>query len=125
MKMTSSERHTTSCRDDAALSPPSVDDVPEPLRSELKALEQLTDDELWKLAESHLPPTRQRTLSRLLRKNQAGTLTEKERQQLDEILEEGEDLTVKKAHAWLLLKWRGHRIPSLEELRETARRSRR
>jgi hypothetical protein len=110
---------------DAEPSPPLVDDVPEPLRSELKALEQLTDEELWNLTESHLAPARQRTLTRLLRKNQAGTLTKKERQQLNEVLEEGEDLTVKKAHAWLLLKWRGHRIPTLEELREKARRSRR
>lgn len=101
----------------------SIDDVLEPLRSELKALEQLSDDELWKLAESHLAPSRQRTLSRLLRKNQAGTLTEKVRQQLDELVEEGEDLTAKKAYGWVLLKRRGHRIPTLEEWREKARRS--
>lgn len=105
--------------------PPSVDDVPEPLQSELKALEQLSDDKLWNLTESHLAPSRQRTLSRLLRKNQAEDLTEREQRQLDELLEEEQRLTVKKAHAWLLLKWRGHRIPTLEELHEKARRSRR
>jgi hypothetical protein len=102
--------------------PPSVDDAPEYLRADLKALEKLSNEELRRVAESHLEPAKQRKLSRLLDKNQAGTITEKERQQMDELLHEGQRLTVIKAHAWVLLKWRGERIPTYEELQERSRR---
>ncbi|MBI1928256.1 hypothetical protein HYR99_28925 [Candidatus Poribacteria bacterium] len=98
-------------------SPPSVDDAPEYLHADLKALEKLSHEELRCLAESHLEPAKQRKLSRLLDKNQTGTITKKEHQQLDELLQEGQRLMVIKAHAWVLLKWRGERIPTYEELR--------
>ena len=99
-------------------SPPSVDDAPEYLRADLKALEQLSNEELRRIAESHLEPAKQRKLSCLLDKNQAGTLKKKECQQMDELLQEGQRLMVIKAHAWVLLKWRGERIPTYEELRQ-------
>jgi hypothetical protein len=103
-------------------SPPSVDDAPEYLRADLKALEKLSNEELRRLAESHLEPAKQRKLSRLLDKNQAGTITKKEHQQLDELLQEGQRLMVIKAQAWVLLQWRGERIPTYEELRRCSQR---
>jgi hypothetical protein len=99
-------------------SPPPVNDAPEALRADLRALEKLSNEELRRIAESHLESAKQRKLSRLLNKNQAGTLTKKECQQMDELLQEGQRLTVIKAHAWVLLKWLGERIPTYEELRE-------
>ena len=96
--------------------PPLADDLPSPLHEELKALEGLDDKALWKVAQSQLSPARQRLYSRLLRKNSQGTITAREKEKLHAIGEEARRLTLKKAHACMLLKWRGHSIPSPEEL---------
>jgi hypothetical protein len=93
-----------------------ADDLPSPLREELRALEDLGDEALWEVAQSRLPPTRQRVYSRLLRKNSQGTITAREKETLHALGEEARRLTLKKAHAYMLLKWRGHHIPSREEL---------
>lgn len=96
--------------------PPLADDLPSPLHEELKTLENLDDDALWKVAQSQLLPARQRLYSRLLTKNSQGTITAREKKILEALGEEARRLTLKKAHAYMLLKWRGHRIPSREEL---------
>ena len=104
-------------------SPPPVDDAPEYLRADLKALGKLSNHELRRIAESHLASAKQRKLSQLLDKNQAGAITKKEHQQLDKILQEGQQLTVIKAHAWVLLKWRGEPIPTYKELHERSQKA--
>jgi hypothetical protein len=96
--------------------PPLADDLPSPLREELRALEQLDDDALWQVARSQLPPARQRLYSRLLTKNSQGAITAQEREMLHTLGEQARLLTLKTAHAYMLLKWRGHCIPSPEEL---------
>jgi hypothetical protein len=63
-----------------------------------------------------LSPAKQRLYSRLLHKNSQGTITAREKETLYALGEEARRLTLKKAHAYMLLKWRGHRIPSQEEL---------
>ena len=97
-------------------SPPPVNDAPEALRADLRALEKLSNEELRRVAESHLDPAKQRRLDRLAGKRDQGMLTTKERHELDDLLQEGQHLMVIKAHAWVLLKWRGERIPTYEEL---------
>jgi hypothetical protein len=96
--------------------PPLPEDVPLSLRAELDALEQLDEPALRLLAENRLPAAQQRLYSRLLSKNAAGTITPREREQLTSLGEEARRLTLKKAHAYLLLKWRGAPIPSLQEI---------
>jgi len=96
--------------------PPSVEDLPLEYHGEFIAMENLSDEELWKIAESKMSPERQRRYSLLLRKNQAGTLKNIEKQQLANLGTEARKLTLRKAHAYALLKWRGHRIPALAEL---------
>jgi hypothetical protein len=96
--------------------PPLADDLPSPLHDELKALENLDDDALWQAAQSQLPPDRQRLYSRLLTKNSQGSITEQEKETLHDLGEQARLLTLKAAHACMLLKWRGHRIPSPEAL---------
>jgi len=71
---------------------------------------------LWAVARSKMAIPKQRRWKRLLDKNRQGTLTESERQDLEQLLAEGDRLTLSKAHAYLLLKERGHRIPELERL---------
>ncbi len=100
----------------ADLAPPLVETLPSPLREELKDLEALDDRALLDVAQSRLPLARQRAYSRLLRKNSQGTLTAPEREKLHALGEEARRLTLKKAHAYMLLKWRGHPIPSAEAL---------
>ena len=96
--------------------PPLAGDLPSPLHEELTVLESLDDKALWKVAHSQLPPARQRLYSRLLTKNSQGTITASEKEKLHALGEEARLLTLKKAHAYMLLKWRGHHIPSPEEL---------
>ncbi len=97
---------------------PLAQELPQPLRDDLSALETLDDEGLWKVARARLTPPQQRTYSRLLRKNQTGELTPKEQGTLRRLGDEARRLTLKKAHAYMLLKWRGHCIPSLEELQD-------
>lgn len=96
--------------------PPLADDLPSPVHDELKAPEQLDDDALWQVARNRLSPAHQRQYSRLLAKNSQGTITAQEKETLRTLGEQARLLTLKTAHAYLLLKWRGHRVPSLEEL---------
>jgi hypothetical protein len=96
--------------------PPLADDLPSPVREELQALEQCDDDTLWQVARSQLSPARQRQYSRLLAKNTQGTITAQEKAILRTLGEQARLLTLKIAHAYLLLKWRGYRVPSPEEL---------
>ncbi|MCY2987928.1 MAG: hypothetical protein NTY19_08715 [Planctomycetota bacterium] len=96
--------------------PPLSEDIPAPLCGELNALEQLDEAALRRVAESRLSAGHQRLYSRLLAKNSAGTITAGERQELEDLGNEARQLTLKKAHAYLLLKWRGYAIPSHPEL---------
>jgi len=96
--------------------PPLADDLPPPLQEELKTLEELDDETLRQIAQSQLPPDRQRLYNRLLAKNSQGTITAQEKDILNALGEEARRLTLKKAHAYMLLKWRGYAIPSREEL---------
>ena len=96
---------------------PSLQKVPPQYRSELESLETLGDEELWKIAESRLSAEHQRRFGRLLGKTQSGGLTEREQQTLTRLRNEADRLTLRKSYAYLLLKYRGHRIPSLAEVR--------
>lgn len=98
--------------------PPSVEDVPPKHREEFKTMARLSDEQLWSIARSTLPAVKQRQLTRLLHKNQEGTLTEQERDKLEALHREADWITLRKAHAYALLKWRNHRIPTLAELQK-------
>ena len=100
--------------------PPLTDDLQSPLQEELKTLEHLDDDTLWQAAHGQLPPARQRLYSRLLAKQSQGTITVQEKETLHSLGEQARLLTLKAAHAYMVLKWRGHRIPSPEELQRPA-----
>ena len=51
---------------------PSLEKVPAEYRTELEAMEDLGDDELWRISRSRLAPAKERRLERLLDKNQRG-----------------------------------------------------
>ena len=93
--------------------PPSVDDMPAELREDLRTLQTLDDDALWAVARSKLDPAQQAQLEALLTRNSAGTLTEVEREKLTRLGEKTDQLTLRKAQAYALLRWRGFPLPSL------------
>ena len=95
---------------------PSLDGLPPELVDELVELEHLDDEALWQVMVSKVLETQQRELSHLLDKNQAGTLTEQERQELDHLQREADRVMLRKARAAVLLRFRGHRLPTLDEL---------
>jgi hypothetical protein len=95
--------------------PPSLDDVPTDLRQDLQVLQTLGDDALWAIARGKLPAAQQTRLEALLARNSAGLLTKAEQEELARLGEETDQLTLRKAHAYALLRWRGFPLPSLNE----------
>jgi hypothetical protein len=79
-------------------------------------MEDLGDDELWTISRRRPAPASQRRLERLLDKNQRGELTDRERRILGELRADGDRLMLQRSYAALLLKYRGQRVPDLEEL---------
>jgi len=96
--------------------PPSVSDLPAEYSEECLALERLSNSRLQQVARGKLPEGPQRRYNHLLRKNQAGKLSERERKQLSDLGDQARRLTLRKAYAYALLRWRGHPIPTPVEL---------
>jgi hypothetical protein len=95
---------------------PSLEKIPAEYRADLEAMEDLSDEQLWSILRSRPPLATQRRLERLLDRNQRCDLTVRERQTLSELRIDGDRLMLKRSYAALLLKYRGHRVPKLEEL---------
>jgi hypothetical protein len=93
---------------------PSLEKVPAEYRAELEGLEDLGEDELWRIARSRPAAAEQRRLERLLVKNERGELTDPERRALDELRYDGDRRMLRRSYAALLLKYRGHRVPNPE-----------
>lgn len=96
---------------------PSLEKVPAGYRSELESMEALSDEKLLKIAESSAPEKHESTIARLLRKNEDSGLTESEQERLTQLRGEVDRRTLRKSYAYLLLKYRGHRIPALHEMK--------
>ena len=96
--------------------PPLPDDLPAPTRDALTALEGLSDDELWQVVRSTFPETQYEQFAELRERRRAGTITPDEQATLDGLTQTADLLTLRKAYAAVLLKWRGHRLPTLAEL---------
>lgn len=99
-----------------SVAPPPVGDLPEPMREELRELARLGDEEVWEIARSRLPVGKQRVLTRLLHRNSEETITPRELETLHRLGDEARRLTLRKAQAYALLKQRGYRLPTREEL---------
>jgi hypothetical protein len=97
---------------------PSLEKVPPEYRAELEALEDLSDQQLLKIAQRMPSAVEQRRLARLLDKNQRGALTEREQQTLAGIRASADQQMLRRSYACLLLKFRGHRIPNLVDVRK-------
>ena len=96
--------------------PPTVDDTPEHMQDQLQALQVLDNSELWEVARSRISPKQQVRYEELLHRNQRGEITPEELTQLADLGERADELTLKKAYAYALLRWRGFPLPTLESL---------
>lgn len=90
--------------------PPLPEDLPPKTRDALQALERLDNTELLQLTNAVLPNDQyeQLTMLRELRRERA--LTPDEEATLSHLLEAADLLTLQKAYAAVLLKWRGQRL---------------
>jgi hypothetical protein len=90
---------------------PPLDDVPADQAVELAALALLDDGALWRAARATLDPEEQAELHELLDRQGAGELAGPQAARLEDLLQSYGRLTVRKAHAYLLLARRGYRVP--------------
>lgn len=102
----------------ADAAPPFDEDLPAPLARALRELETLDDEALWQVVRSKLSSEKQARYDFLLEKNSRGTIGPEEEKELRELGEEARRLTLKKAHALMLLKWRGVEVPAPDEMPE-------
>lgn len=98
--------------------PPVEDDLPPALRAELQAMSYLSDDTLWQIAGSKMNEDKVALYDVLLQRHSDSALTPEGRAMLADLSEEADVLMLRKAQAYALLKSRGHRLPTLEELHE-------
>lgn len=96
--------------------PPSADNAPPEMQAELLRIQTLSIDELLKIAQAQIESEQQALHTALLEKNQTDEISPEERQELSELRSSVDRLMLRKAYAWAVLRWRGHRIPSLTEL---------
>ncbi len=100
----------------SATIPPPLDDIPDEFRNELALLETKNDDDLWTITRSSLSPKTLRQYDELLDKNSKGTLTTQEKRKLEKLRKDAERIMLKRARAFVLLQWRGYRLPTADEL---------
>lgn len=93
-------------------SPPQWDDVPEEFQADLAALDKLDENTLWQIANSRQTATEMERYNTLLDRNSNGMLTEAERLELIALRQSADLFMLRKAQAAVLLRWRGHRVPT-------------
>ncbi|HDN27373.1 MAG TPA: hypothetical protein ENG03_09825 [Thioploca sp.] len=99
--------------------PPEVEeDLPFNYRIELESMAHLSDDVLWQIAQSTMNQDKAALYDILLARHKTEQLTPIGQKWLTQLREDAEQLMLRKAHAYAILKNRGHQLPTLEELRE-------
>lgn len=78
-------------------------------------MQHLSIEELLAIANAKVEASQYERHVELLEKNQEGSLTLEEQQELTNLRLAADRLMLRKAYAWSVLRWRGHRIP-LKEL---------
>ncbi len=98
--------------------PPPVHNAPPGIQSILMRMQGLPIEDLLEIAHSKIPLPQQQHHLELLDKNQTGIITSQESEQLKLMRIAADQLMLRKAYAWAVLKWRGYPIPTLNELPE-------
>ena len=100
----------------SATMPPPLDDVPGEFREKLVLLETKNDADLWAITRLRMLPKLLRQYDNLLEKNREGTLTVEEQRKLEQLRKNAECIMLMRARAFVLLQWRGYRLPTVDEL---------
>jgi hypothetical protein len=77
-------------------------------------MSRLSDETLWQIAHRDLDDDKAALYESLLDQNRRGELCEADQARLDTLREEADLLMLRRSYAYALLKWRGHRIPSVK-----------
>jgi predicted transcriptional regulator len=96
--------------------PPSVENAPLEMQAELMQMQTLSIEELLVIAQATVDSGQHERHVNLLEKHQDGLLTLTERQELTDLRLAADGLMLRKAYAWSILRWRGHRVPLLKDL---------
>jgi hypothetical protein len=96
--------------------PPSAENAPSELRAELTEMQTLSVDELLAIAQTQANAIQHENYVQLLEKNQTEDLSAEDQRELNNLRQTADRLMLRKAYAWAILRWKGHRIPSLQEL---------
>jgi hypothetical protein len=99
--------------------PPSAENAPLELRAELMEMQMLSVDELLAIAQTQADAIQHEHHVQLLEKNQAGLMSPEEQNELANLRLMADRLMLRKAYAWSVLRWKGHRLPPLKELAAT------
>src|SRR4051812_39593455 len=79
---------------------PSLARVASKYRAELEAMEDLSDEQLWKVTKQRPAPAKQRRLTILLEKGEAGKLTEREHAELNAMRTAADRLMLRRSYAY-------------------------
>ncbi len=97
--------------------PPTPDNAPLEIQEELLQMQIWNDEELLAIAKSQITSEQQKRHVELLEKNSTvEELNKSERQELSELRIKADRLMLQKAYAWSVLRWRGHKVPNLNEM---------
>ena len=84
--------------------------LPADEQAELQAMTYLSTDVLWTIAREQMPLERQARMQVLMERNSDGSITEQEFPELEQLVEQGQKLMLRKAQASALLTRRGHKV---------------
>lgn len=90
--------------------PPFSDDLPPEVQNELASLQNLSDEALWQITQTPIPPRQWKRHQSLLEKGEAGSLTDEEQEQLAHFREATDRFVLRRSYAFALLKWRGYSL---------------
>lgn len=100
----------------SSLPPAPEPDLPQAVQDELAAMEHLSDEALWAIARSTMNSDSLALYDLLRERKEEGSLTPEGQQWLARLTQDADALALRKAHAYTLLKSRGHQLPTLAEL---------
>ncbi len=87
--------------------PPKIPNASAKLRTELLRMQNISIIDLRAIADSEIVPIQQERHIELLEKNTNETIDEQERHELQNLRLQADELMLRKAYAWALLRWRG------------------
>ena len=96
--------------------PPLMPRVGIDMQADFLAMQTVSIPELKQIALSQIEPKTQSRHVNLLEKNSQGTITNEKQRELAELRHHADQLTLRKAYAWALLRWRGYPMPKLAEI---------